>query len=277
MPFNLLLLPFLGGYIFVRFWNYTRYHIMRSDKDRLVIRASLVGLLTLIIAYTLKITVSQLIPCEPEKFCLSHWWSKNVPFDYSDVSLLAFIIGAFGWYPLNYWFPKEGEINRVIREDADPFEMMLKRARDEGIEVSITMTNGKVYVGLVTHQFNPSLPTNKIGILPLRSGYRDATTKQMILTTDYSETYEQIADEIDNTADLLNSLETKRHEFLQSNPTARVTEFDKQLKELRYEWDKLERTSNLFEVVIPVGQIASTSFFDTEIHSKYFLPSPNEI
>ena len=275
MPFNVLILPFLGGYIFVRFWNYTRYHIMRSDKDRLLIRASLTGLLTLIAAFILKLLFYWFFPCSSYSICLSDWWTKNVPFEYTDISLLAFVIGAVGWYPLNWFFPKEEQINRVIKEDADPFEILLKRARDEGIAVSITMTNDKVYIGLITHQFNPATPTSNIGLLPLQSGFRESDTKKMIFTTFYSQTYEKVIEEIDEVSAKIIDLKAERRELTQNEDSERLVIVNSELNEKIKEWEQLERTSNLFELVIPVNQIASVNFFDSKVHTKYFLPSPD--
>jgi hypothetical protein len=70
-------------------------------------------------------------------------------------------------------------INKVIEKDRVAFEVLLKKAQDEAKTVSVTMANGKIYVGFVTHLFNPALPTRFIQILPTKSGYRDEKTKTL--------------------------------------------------------------------------------------------------
>ncbi len=116
MPFNLLLIPLLGGYIFVRFWNYTKIPMLRADKDRILIRASLAGFFSLIPAFLLSIYVPQLIPCSSDQYCLYRWWAKNLPFEYSGVSVIAFCISSTGWWFLNRVYGREKAVDHAIDE-----------------------------------------------------------------------------------------------------------------------------------------------------------------
>ncbi|MCU1438991.1 MAG: hypothetical protein JWP66_2078 [Naasia sp.] len=271
----MLLLPLLGGYIFVRFWNHTRIHILRADKDRLLIRASISGLINLIIAYALSIFGAWLFPCSEYSICISRWWGQKVPFEYSGVSFAALAIGATAWKPLNYFYTRDKEIDRAIQEDANPLELMLKRAQDNGIEVLITMTNHKVYVGFITHQLEPATPTNFIGIFPVRSGYRDATTKQLFLPINYSQVYSKITEDLD-------SIDTKinNNQKLLDDETILVENksmIEAEIIGFINEWHKLENITNQFEVVIPVNQIVSINFYDKAVHTKYFLAKSTEI
>lgn len=43
MPFNLLLLPLLGGFIFFSKWNRSRYYGLRSDGYRLILYSAITG------------------------------------------------------------------------------------------------------------------------------------------------------------------------------------------------------------------------------------------
>jgi hypothetical protein len=271
MPFNLLILPFLGGYIFVRFWNYTRIHMLRDDKDRIIIRASLAGLVSLCIAFALSIAARHLFPCGSYSICVSEVWRDNVPFEYSDVAIIAFVLAATAWKPLNYkWYDREDEIHRAIEEDADPLEMMLKRSKDEQITVAITMTNEKVYVGMVSQQFNPATPTTNIGLFPLQSGYRDPLTKQLHLKIDYSRATNRIGKELDTVTKRINSLRDQRAQQIENDPNSDTTQIDKRLANSTRKFDRLERTSGLFLVVLPVSQIASANFYDAYVYEKYF-------
>lgn len=265
----MLLLPLLGGYIFVRFWNYTRIHVLRSDKDRLIIRASLAGLSALILAYAGGIIGTILFPCQNYSFCIAAWWNRNIPFEYSGVSVTAFMIAATAWIPLNWYFTQDREIDRAIKEDADPMELLLKRAQDDNIAVSITMNNGKIYIGFVTHKFNPATPTKSIGIFPLQSGCRESDTKRMNLTTNYSQTYEQIGKELDALSIKIEQLENEKQKFIEKD-SAQVTDLDEKLKNLDSEWNSLIHILDRFELTIPTSQIASISFFDKDVHAKYF-------
>lgn len=148
MPFNLFLLPLLGGFLFLRYWNLTRYHALRAEEERLLILASIPGLITLVISFSLMRT-AQYLNLWPS---VMEWWNAQVPFQYLGTSLFAFALGAFGWKPLNMlrWCSTDRAIERMIEHDRIPLDRLLKSAQDQGKTVSVTMSNGKVYViGLV--------------------------------------------------------------------------------------------------------------------------------
>lgn len=68
----------------------------------------------------------------------------------------------------------------------------------------------------------------------------------------------------------ISQLENERQEFTRINPSKPTTEFDEKLKKLDIEWDSLINILDRFELVIPVSQIASISYFDKDVHAKYF-------
>ncbi len=274
IPFNLLILPFLGGYIFVRFFNYFRIHTLRSDKERILIRSSLAGFAALTAAWIMFFFASRALP--NYSFCIPTIWREFVPFEHSGIAIAAFLIASLAWIPLNRLpgFDEEEQITRAINEDADPLEMMLKRSQDEGIAVAITMINEKVYIGRVVHPFNPATPTNNVGLLPLQSGYRDPVEKKMKLTIDYSVTMADITAELDAVAEKIASLEEKRAEYLRDDLHAKAKKLDDDIEKSKAEFDRLERTIGLFSLVIPVNQIASAHIFDSDVHAKYFSSAP---
>ena len=276
MPFDLLLLPLLGGFIFIRLWNVTRYYIIRADKERLIFFASIAGLINLVFALAANKLAAYYFPCKTGGFCLGKWWQNNIPFNYSDISAIAFLIGALSWIPLNFFWKRKEQIDRIIINDANPFELILKRSQDESIAISITLTSGKVYIGLVTHKINPAIPTQNISLLPLQSGYREEVTKEMVLTTNYSNAYLQLEADIESAVNNLNALESQRAEILQNDSSQTTTEIDFQIKTKRAEIEKLENTANSFQLVMPVSQIASINLYIASVHKTYFLPSPEE-
>lgn len=209
MPYNLLLLPLLGGYIFARYWYRTRYYVIRAEKERLLIIASVCGVAVLFLTYLFHLFGAYLFPCSNYSFCFPILWQKQVQFEYSGVSLAAFLLGAFGWMPANYAYKKyvkfsanrnlskenkitnkdayqmirRRETDRIIDEEASLFEDTLRRVQDENLSVLITTVSNKIYIGWVTYQFNPGVVTNFISLLPLESGFRDKDTKQVFITT----------------------------------------------------------------------------------------------
>jgi len=51
VPFNVLLLPLLGGYVFITYWNHTRFSARRYSGERLLIHAALAGVFLLVVSY----------------------------------------------------------------------------------------------------------------------------------------------------------------------------------------------------------------------------------
>lgn len=284
MPYNLLLLPLLGGYLFLRWWNPTRFHALRAEKERLLLMAALPGLASLIIAFAVVKGLGAAFPCAswPRIPCIPAWWKSNVPFDYLGTSLLAFALGASVWWPWNKWFCEQKvALDKVIDEDQIPFELLLKKAQDQTKTVSVTMSNGKVYVGWVTHTFNPALPTRFIQILPIKSGYRDENTKWLEFTTFYSRALDQLEKDFERKAveyfeaeeelkDLTDQLEKQKTSALESQ----ISELAKRIEELNTQLDELATTADDFDIVLPVSEIMSINIFSEYVHGLYFAPNP---
>jgi hypothetical protein len=122
MPFNVLLLPLLGGYIFITNWNRTRFDAKRHTGERLLFEAATAGLLFLLVAFVLVHLVTAADPALHDR------WAREVPFPYAGTSLLAFLLGAVAWFPANWFFRRDREARRVIQEWGDHLEVLFDRA-----------------------------------------------------------------------------------------------------------------------------------------------------
>src|SRR5688500_8981224 len=96
MPFNVLLLPLLGGYIFISYWNRTRFDAKRYSGERLLLHSALAGIFLLVVSFAV---VSTIATNWPEAY---DWWRRLVPFDHSGTSLGALLLGITLWWPLNW-------------------------------------------------------------------------------------------------------------------------------------------------------------------------------
>jgi len=325
MPFNILLLPLLGGFIFVRYWNRTKYHAIRADKERILLLASTAGVISLAIAFGFKSAGAWLFPCSdfPRLPCFPTIWYRLAPFPYSAVSVFAFLLGATLWVPLNKgvfswtrglakpefwasigpsirrvfsggWLEKE-EIDRVIEEDGDPLDMLLRLAEKESKTISATLKSGKVYVGFVSSTNPPSSQTRSVGILPTKSGYRDPTTKQVHYEIYYSDALSRIIQDIDKkVAEFrgirrarrrlhrdrirkVQSFKSANNQVTQDAARTEVAKIRDQLDELlsrelelRKEISSLESLVNDFRLVFPVTEISTVSIYREEVNIEYF-------
>lgn len=204
MPFNLLLLPLLGGFIFFSHWNRTAFFAKRQDRERLLLYSSLWGVLFLCLSFLF----STLIQYSDLLSIIREWWAYNTPpIQFSGISSFAFLLGAAGQFVLNkvwpfskIWNPrKEGD--RTIEKYGSQLEKLLYRSLIEAKRVMITLKSGKVYIGRLTTSLIPQ-EDRHLMLLPSKSGYRDAKFRVEI-TTDYDRTYERI---LETEEDLRNHL-----------------------------------------------------------------------
>jgi hypothetical protein len=241
MPYNLLLLPLLGGFIFIWKWNITRYHAARSQNERLLLFSALAGLFFLTLSLLIIVSVRQKWPG------LAVWWHSYLPFPYSGTAFLAFLFGAFLWMPLNWLSSSQKQLHKILDEDGDRFELILKRAMTEKKMISLTLKNNKTYFGFVTAPLNPALKMRSISILPFRSGYRDEVTKILHFTTEYWQVYEAFNLEIDQKE---NELKQKREE--QTALRQLEAEKRKELAQAEQEMAQIEQNLNVpLEPVAP--------------------------
>lgn len=317
MPFNLLLLPLLGGFIFVRYWNRTKYHAIRADKERILLFAAIAGLVFLALAWILKSLAAWMFPCAeyPQYPCFITWWRKFLPFDYLGTSLLALLLSATLWKPLNEgvlsnwyrveqrpqlkvkwlwwqrlrrgWDEKE-EITRVINQDGDPLDVLLRKAETKPVRtIMVTMKSGKVYIGFVSIPSNPAAQTRTIGLFPVVSGYREEQTHKLILTTYYADALARIDEQID-------TLKGERDEIVQQQATIKAKleklkddkreeqrtaedeyeRLEEQAREKQQKLDDLASVVNDFFIALPVGEVASVHIYRDIVQREYFLPKP---
>ncbi len=231
MPFNLLLLPLLGGFIFFSHWNRTAFFAKRQDNERLLLYSSIWGVLFLGISFLLSI----LLPQSALLLDLRQWWAFHTPaIEYSGISSCAFIMGAAGplllnklWPFTRFWNPREQGV-RAIEKYGSQLEKLLYQALEQEKRIMVTLKDGKVYIGRVTISLTPQEDRDFL-LLPSKSGYRDEQ-QRLILTTDYDQTYRAIQE---NEEDYLNIISD-------------------------------------FGVAIPIPEVLTASIYRDDVHTKYF-------
>src|SRR5687768_11564363 len=120
MPWNILLLPLIGGFVFIHWWNHTKFKALRLDKERLLLYAALAGAGLLALAFILTALIPPFIPCVTWFPCI-----PALPFPYISESSLALLLGLLLPQLLNLKWKAEDESARYIREEGDPFEQLI--------------------------------------------------------------------------------------------------------------------------------------------------------
>lgn len=242
MPYNLLLLPLLGGFILLQQWHATRFRLARQEKERLLIWAALAGLLLLAAATVLLVGFQRVWP--PGATWAATVWHARVPFPHSGKATLALLLGLalpmalnrtpvlFGRFARrrDVWrglrglgYDEDGWARVAIRDYGNELEDLLVRSLDRRAPVMLTLGSGKVYVGFVTRSLNPDVERRFVRLLPSLSGYRSKEDHQLSFTTFYDIVHEQA-----------------------QNPAS----------------DLYGLSEQDFEIVIPMGEIKTLSLFD---------------
>ena len=263
MPFNLLLLPLLGGLFFVRRCTGTRYYALRSDGYVLLFYGAAAGALFLFLASLLTTPIIPVLEklsdywdclLAPLHCCqyIDHAWHFVAPFEHSGKALVAGLMGATTWMPLNHLFDDDAEIDKVIMGRCDPLEMSLRTALGTGKPAMLSVKSGKVYVGIVSSKPNPAFPLVSILLLPIWSGYRDDKTKTVTQTTRYPvDAYIGLADKM-------------RKRLRDDNPNYTNEELERAVA------DYIDNKATRFEIVVLASELQSMSSFDQDIYQEYY-------
>lgn len=259
---NILILPLLGGYLFIRRFLWTKYKARRYRGYHIFFNSAVAGFVLFAISYVTVRWIGQSFPG------ISSAWDGVVPYSHTGKALGAFLLGYFGSYAVNFttylrrqisWsvsrrlpecvhkaklklseavhnfknpypYEKRGvtrDVIRVIEERGDSFEMFLAESMIQWKQVMITLESDKVYIGYVVANFNPSNERKYVKILKSASGYREKEKRSLNISTVYGD-------------------------------------------HMRESIDKFESvTTEDFIVVIPVSSIVGMSRFDNKVFSVF--------
>ncbi|MGH9799726.1 MAG: hypothetical protein ACRD82_05125 [Blastocatellia bacterium] len=264
-PLNLLLLPLLGGFIFVSLWYPTKYYTLRADGYRLIFLSSIGGAIFLFISCiisTFATLIFNLFGLLGAAQKIDTFWHQVVPYENTGRAALAFLIGAVLWYPLNRLkvCQEDLAVERMINHKRDALEALLRYAMGKGRMVLVSVKNGKVYVGFVTSNFNPAYELNSMSLFPALSGYRAEENKEVRFTRDYTAVYQEIRDEL---------LAKFREAFTQmqsENPDMTDDELEGLARRQMEAADQLDN----FEIAIPISEVQSVNIFDVDVYERHF-------
>jgi hypothetical protein len=183
MPYNLLLLPLMGGFLFFHVAHVFRFGAQRLDGYRLLFQSAIAGTCLAALARLLVLAFVALGPAERAK----HIWQTFSPFPYSATSALALILGPILAIILNSFIGKQKAKDIEIRRHGNSLMQLLHRAERDKLLISITLDSRKWYVGWVAEL--PSLDPQELyfRLLPFMSGYRDSQTLETFRTVFYQE------------------------------------------------------------------------------------------
>ena len=183
MPYNLLLLPLLGGYLFFHITHYFRFSAQRLDGYRLLLQTAIAGTCLAAIARI----ISLLLDFAFGHNVVERAWSWFSPFPFSGASALSLLLGPAIALVWNRFVDKEKAKAIEIQKHGSSLTKLLYRAQKENLLVSITLDTRKWYVGWVAESPNLDPQELYFRLLPFTSGYRDTNNLEAIRTNFYED------------------------------------------------------------------------------------------
>lgn len=183
MPYNLLLLPLMGGFVFLYTTYLLRFYTQRLDGYKLLFFAAIAGTCLASGARLIVVALAQ----TPAGAPLKNWWTIFSPFPYSATSALAFVLGPVLAVMINLFVGREKAKGIEIRRHGNALLQLLHNAEREKLLISITLASRKWYVGWVAESPNLRPDERYFSLLPFTSGYRDKDTLETYRTVFYED------------------------------------------------------------------------------------------
>ncbi|WP_299002367.1 hypothetical protein [uncultured Shewanella sp.] len=188
----------ISGYFFVHNSKKTRFKSRREEAQRYYFRCGAVGTAFIFIgiifaffidhfnwaSWLLRFTpysIENFIFTQDEHFTVRDYWQVKI------------IIGALLAVPLsllcakvnNFFTDKTGMFKKLRDEYFSDIEKFLADCGDEYRTILITLSNNKVYVGLLVDIRLENKEIEYFTIIPILSGYREKDTLTVTFTTNY--------------------------------------------------------------------------------------------
>jgi hypothetical protein len=102
-------------------------------------------------------------------------------------AIYSLLFGILSGALLNIVTPRRWALERSV----SAFDALLLRAQADDLPVSLTLSTGKVYIGIVVSTPDPTREPVVVSLIPMFSGFRDPEGR-MTLTTDYDTVYSNL-------------------------------------------------------------------------------------
>lgn len=190
MGLGVLLVPALAGYLFLNWFNGTRYSLPRETGYHVVFRAAIAGVFLFFIARLCVLIANALIPQIGES------WKTVVPLDYSGTAAATIVLAALLPLALNQ-FPRYDRFEaqqKAAVAAGDQISLIIDQAILQGRFVEISLASGKSYVGSPIQGTFGHRDDGDVAIIPVASGYRHSETRALIITTNYAPAINDLVD-----------------------------------------------------------------------------------
>lgn len=191
MPLNILILPLLGGFLFIHTWNKTSAQVRTYSGNRLLFFAALSGACFLAIAYVAAQVLSLVVP----QLWVYGWVAFLPKIDYLTSSLSTLPLAYVSARLLNLC--PAYRVHTVAEADVLTFgtelDLLVHDVWKHKKLLQVTLKSRKVYIGQCLQGAKPHEETPYLKLLPFFSGHRDSERLNLCLDRDYISAYAKLA------------------------------------------------------------------------------------
>ena len=191
MPWNLLILPLIGGYFILSRSNKYKFKQQRLDRQRLIFDSIFAAIILLLGTVLLRLIINY---CLPEFIPIA---KELIPIKtaYIGTAFSAFFAAIIFTYGGNRTLYKniKIEVGAAIDEVGNELELLLKSSATDSKLLEFTLDNDKVYIAWVKELPIPTI-SNSTRVIPVLSGYRNEE-KRIVFTTHYLSVYAEYVEE----------------------------------------------------------------------------------
>ncbi len=192
--FYLILFSILPGYWFLTRWYFTKYNIVR-DSGYHVLFQSMVAGLVIFIAATALVTIGEKAGIELFR---SGWlpsdYQQRLSGDYVSTLMISILIALVAPEIWNHFLDQEKATKRSAERSNDVMKLLMIQSIEQAVPVELTLNSDKCYIGLILKSDITRRQEPEIALVPILSGYRHSTTRELVITTNYSPIIKDFAD-----------------------------------------------------------------------------------
>lgn len=170
--FKQLVIPLLGGFLFILLNYRTRYLFLPASGEKFFLACGFLGAFGLVLGYVVShILRVALLRCPaPWVNNLPAQWHEWLPF--SPPQLMALLGLPVVGRLLNILWGRDFSYRHAIEASGDTLELFFDDAAIDGQLVQLSLKSGRVYVGLIEETAKPLSDRRHIKIIPFMSGFR---------------------------------------------------------------------------------------------------------
>ena len=167
----LLLLPALGGYLFLVRCNATRDSIQVATGYHVIFRSAVTGIFLFALCRPLVLLLDAFIPE------VSALWRSTFQIAYSGTAAFTVVLGYIAPLFLNRFINRMEARRRTAERTSDRIDLIVDRALNTNSLVQVSLNDRKIYTGRPLHRsFDARNHNGDLVLVPLWSTHRHAET-----------------------------------------------------------------------------------------------------